>query len=141
MKLRSTQCWSTKDGPVRDASRRQTCERRFLKDGPAGAAAFTSVLRETGSQVTTQEGASVRLGVRTPESGENSRRRSKRAGTPRRGTNPQNCRPQGTAGTNSKTGQVPPQVLFNLDLGGHVALRRDGDQFDVFFFCLLQVVV
>ena len=78
--------------------------------------AFTSVLRETVSLLTTQEGASVRLGMRTPESGANSRERSKRAGTPRLATNPKTGGrlAQGTAGTNPKTGQVPPQVLFNL---------------------------
>ena len=85
--------------------------------------AFTSVLRETVSLLTTQEGASVRLGMRTPESGANSRERSKRAGTPRLATNPKTGGRlvQGTAGTNPKTGQVPPQVLFNLDLNDCVS--------------------
>ena len=36
------------------------------------------------------------------------------------GDQPQNWRATGTAGTNPKTGQVPPQVLFNLDFGGRV---------------------
>ena len=35
--------------------------------------AFTSVLRETVSLLTTQEGASLRLGAQTPESGANVR--------------------------------------------------------------------
>ena len=94
-----------------------SCERRLPKDGPVRDA-FTSVLRETVSLLTSQEGASVRLGMRTPESGANSRERSKRVGTSRGATNPKTGgRPaQGTAGTNRKTGEVPSQVLVNLDL-------------------------
>ena len=125
-----------------------SCERRLPNDGPVRDA-FTSVLRETVSLLTTQEGASVRLGMRTPESGANSRERTNVRAPPARRPTPK------LAGDWPKERRAPTQRLDRCRLRYFLTststtacprsvrgdlLRRVGDQLVRLPFCLLEVV-